>query len=122
MTIVFESGKVRFDIVLNDSKSANEIFEKLPISSRTERWGDEIYFEIPVKCLQQSLTLDVSVGDVAYWPEGSCFCIFFGPTPASKDQNPKPASGVALIGHTTAEPSVLRTVASGVKVTLARKK
>ena len=53
-------------------------------------------------------TMDVSVGDIAYWPEGKCLCIFFGRTPASTDDKPVPASEVVIDGKTRVDVELLR--------------
>ncbi len=49
-----------------------------------ETWGDEIYFAIPVSLKEDGPRATVEVGDLGYWPPGRAFCIFFGPTPASR--------------------------------------
>ena len=90
----------------------------LPVESVAQRWGEEIYFEIPVRMKNETPTLDVSIGDVGYWPDGHCFCIFFGKTPASKGKEPRPASEVTLIGKTSASPDLLEKVKQGGKIYL----
>ncbi len=94
----------------NSTKTAKAIYEKLPIISRVNTWGDEIYFDIRLKLPSENPTLDVRIGDIAYWPEGSCMCIFFGPTPVSTNKNPKPASEVTVIGDTSADIKLLKFI------------
>ena len=60
------------------------------------RWGEELYGEIPVSIGRENAQVDCEVGDVGYWPDGNGFCIFFGPTPASKDEKPRAASPVNI--------------------------
>ena len=54
-------------------------------------WQDksynEIYFPIPVEAEAENAATLVEEGDLAYWPEGRCFCIFFSLTPASLAQS-----------------------------------
>jgi hypothetical protein len=76
---------VQMDAELNDSKTAALIWAALLISAEVSTWGDEIYFAIPVKTGPENAVSVVREGDLAYWPEGSCFCIFFGKTPARKE-------------------------------------
>ncbi|MEK6853000.1 MAG: cyclophilin-like fold protein [Nanoarchaeota archaeon] len=84
---------------LNKSKTAREIFKILPIRTRAERWCDEIYFDIPLKLEVENPQKYVKLGDLAFWLEGSCFCIFFGKTPISKNiEQIKPASEVNVFG------------------------
>ena len=64
----------------------------LPIEARGSTWGDEIYFSIPVR-LSEENGKEVELGDIAYWPPGTAFCIFFGPTPASHGDEIRPARG-----------------------------
>lgn len=85
---------------LNDSTTARAILAALPIESAGSRWGDEIYFGIPVAADPEAgARADMAVGELAYWPPGQAFCIFFGPTPASTDDRPRAASDVNPIGR-----------------------
>lgn len=90
--------KQEFLVELNDSKTSQEILKKLPIVSRVNRWGDEIYFKIPVYTELENGIEILDVGSVAYWPPGNAFCIFFGKTPASTKDKPQAASPVTVIG------------------------
>ena len=116
MEILFQFGTLEVKANFNKSNSAQVIATTLPIKSIVNRWGDEIYFEIPIKLPPESATLDLKVGDIGYWPEGACLCLFFGKTPASIDDRPRPASEVNLVGAFYATPEVLRKVTSGTKV------
>lgn len=115
-----ESGdrKVEFEVEFLDNPTAKKILESLPIESKVNRWGDEIYFDTGIVAPVQGATLDVEVGDVAYWPEGTSLCIFFGPTPASLKDKPVPASEVVVIGRASLNPELLRKVKSAAKVTV----
>ena len=89
----------KFEAELNATETAKKIYESLPIESGGNFWGNEIYFEIPVEIENENPTEELSVGDLAYWPEGNIFCIFYGRTPVSTDDEPKPASPVTIIGQ-----------------------
>src|SRR5262249_25626244 len=41
------AGQVSAVAQLNDSKTANAIWDALPLEAKAETWGDEIYFGIP---------------------------------------------------------------------------
>ena len=118
MKILFKTSKVTIEGELNNSQTALKIYKKLPLDVKANTWGEEIYFEIPLNCNPENATLDVEVGDIAYWPEGSCFCIFFGRTPVSIDNKPKPASEVNIVGKVTGDVSTLRNIKSGDKITV----
>ena len=92
------SGNI-IEAELNDTFTAKEVFKALPIEGLINRWGDEIYFSIPVEASPEEDTEIVDEGDLAFWPPGNAFCIFFGPTPASTSQKPRAASPVTVIGN-----------------------
>jgi len=98
-TINILTGKLDIKVQLNESKTAKELFEILPISSNVNRWGDEIYFSIPLKADIENGIEEVDIGTVAFWPPGSALCIFFGKTPASHGDKPQAASPVTIIGN-----------------------
>ena len=99
MRIRITIGELSMDAELNDTPTASKIAAALPLSSSFSTWGDEIYFAIPVDApLDESARETVQVGDLGYWPTGKAFCIFFGPTPASRGGDPVPASAVNLVG------------------------
>jgi hydroxypyruvate reductase len=97
---------------LNDSETAQAIWEALPFESQGSTWGDEIYFSIPVKAKAENPKSVVEAGDIAYWPPGSAFCIFWGPTPASHGDEIRPASAVNVFGKLTGDPKVFDGVRS----------
>ena len=114
MNIRIIIGDITLNGTLLDNETAKEVYEALPIESNINTWGDEIYFSIPVDRELENGTMDVDVGDVAYWPSGKAFCIFYGRTPASGgDDKPVPASDVTPLGKVTDDATVLKNVTSG---------
>jgi hypothetical protein len=103
---------------LNDTRTADAIWEALPLSASANTWGDEIYFSIPVELEQENGQAVVSMGDLGYWPPGHAFCVFFGPTPVSTGQEIRPASPVNVFGHVTGDPEVLKQVGDGATITI----
>src|SRR5262245_7691117 len=114
------AGSVSADGVLNDSATAGLIWAALPLAVPGQTWGDEIYFEIPVKAKAESPRETVEMGDLGYWPPGSAFCIFFGPTPASRGAEIRPASPVNVFGNVDGDPRVFKKVRSGTTVKIDR--
>jgi hypothetical protein len=51
----------------------------------------------------------MAVGEIAYWPPGKAFCIFFGRTPASVDGAPRAASAVNPLGRLTGDAGAFLT-------------
>lgn len=112
---------VVLDATLNDSKTARHILETLPLTARGQRWGEEIYFEIPVDDNESEDARDVmDIGELAYWPPGRAFCIFFGRTPASKGDEPRAASAVNPIGRIEGDATVLSAVPNGSEIALEK--
>ncbi len=110
------AGDVEVRAELNDTETARMIGDALPIEGTANTWGDEIYFDIPVSCGPENPREVVDMGDLAYWPPGTAFCIFFGPTPASSGDEIRPASAVNLVGKVQGDATVLKSVRSGAPV------
>jgi len=117
--IRISAGDTQAVAVLNDSPTAAQIWNALPISGEANRWGEEIYFSIPVQCSPEpSAREDMAVGEIAYWPPGSAFCIFFGLTPASDGPEPRAASPVNPVGQVEGDATAFSSVPQGAAVTL----
>lgn len=114
------AGSVVQTATLNESACAQKIWDALPLRARANTWGDEIYFGIPVECGAESPKTTVELGEVGYWPDGSCFCIFFGPTPMSRGDEIRPASAVEVFGKLDGDPKEFKKVASGESVVVER--
>lgn len=111
--IVLGPGEVT--ATLDDSPTADAIRAALPLQSVVNRWGEEIYFSIPVKAAEApNARQEMAVGELAYWPVGSALCIFFGPTPASTGDAPRAYSAVNPVGQVQGDPE-----ASGAVLTRA---
>jgi hypothetical protein len=118
--VVISAADVSLAATLNDSPTAQQIWEALPIEGRATVWGDEIYFEIPVVADQSAdARAEVEVGELGYWPVGRAFCIFFGPTPVSIDERPRAYSPVNIIGRVLGDATQFRAVRSGERVRIA---
>ncbi len=110
------AGSVSVQATLGNNATADAIWEALPLKASGNRWGDEIYFAIPVHLeLEQNETAQdvVQVGDLAYWPPGHAFCLFWGPTPASTGSEIRPASTVNVFGSINSDAESLAAVRSG---------
>ena len=115
------TGEVPAEIIESlNPKTAKAVIDALPIRGLGSRWGDEIYFSIGVSVQSENAKDVVEVGDVAYWPPGQALCIFFGPTPASRGQEPRAASPVNVFGKVLNDPSVFRKVRSGEEVVITK--
>ncbi len=115
-----KAGRIEMSAELNELKTASLIWDALPIKAKVNTWGDEIYFSIPVKAELDNPKEVVEKGDLGYWPPESAFCIFFGPTPISKGDEIRPASGVNLVGRLLGDPQELKKVSSGERIILEK--
>ena len=116
--IYIKSGSLQLEATLNDTDLAASLWSALPISAPANTWGDEIYFGIPVDAELENAQEVVDLGDLAYWPPGRAFCVFFGPTPASRGDEIRPASAVTVIGKVDGDAAILKRVQRGDSVTL----
>ena len=106
---------------MNDSASANAIYEILPITGNSNVWGDEIYFSIPLHLEQDGdARQEMEIGELGFWPSGDAFCIFFGPTPVSVDEKPRAYSPVNVIGKITGDARVLKKVKNGDPIKISK--
>lgn len=119
--IQITAGSVSMEAELTESETANAFWEALPITGSANVWGEEIYFQVPVEAPPEaSAREEMEVGEIAYWPPGSAFCIFFGRTPASVDEAPRAASAVNPLGKVSGDPKDFLGVRSGEEVRLER--
>jgi uncharacterized protein len=102
--IVF--NKVVINAELNSTLTAQKVLNILPIKSEINLWGSEVYFEINIESELENGRELMDIGDIAFWPPGNAFCIFFGSTPASSNSQPKAASAVTVIGKLTDKDSI----------------
>lgn len=106
---------------LENSDFVEKIVSNLPIRSKIQFWGDEIYFPIPVyEDSFEKLVEVVNKGDIAYWPPGNAFCIFWGPTPMSTSNEIRPASPVKVIGSMQTDPKVFSEFDNGEIITIEK--
>lgn len=94
-------GDLSLNAELNDSPAANELFAALPLEGSINRWGKEIYASLPLVIAPSKFDREVVFsGELAYWPPGSAFCVFWGPTPASRNpEEIRAASKVVPLGR-----------------------
>lgn len=132
LKIVFDRFKEILRIELDDSKSpmvVQKILANLPIKSTINVWGEEIYTNnigIDVTT-SKDYSQEVNIFDVAYWPDGNAICIFFGPTPISKDNKILPYSSVNIIGRVLVDldqdyNKLLKKIQNGMDIIISRTK
>ena len=91
--------------------------DTLPVAGEATRWGDELYFDVPIDVSAENAREVVPEGAIAYWPTGNVLCLFWGPTPASEDDEPRAASPVNVVARVT-ETEPLTEIEGGAQVRL----
>mgnify|MGYP001158268312 FL=1 len=117
--IIISTENLRMEAILAEGSSADIFWNTLPITGRANTWGDEIYFNVNLQMpLDDDASDIVESGDIAFWPPGSAFCIFFGRTPASLGDEVRAASAVNVLGKIDGDEREFRSVPSGEEVRL----
>jgi hypothetical protein len=110
MRIKFTIGDSEILAELNEGPTAKKIAASLPINGAGNYWGEEFYFSVPVQSVYEPGASDVvEPGTVAFWVEGSCLCLFWGPTPVSRGRECRAASKVNVVGKVL-DPAGLRSL------------
>ena len=108
-------------VELNNTDTAEKIYDSCPINSVTNTWGNEIYFETDIKVKKDKTAKDViKLGEIAFWVEGSSIVIGFGATPISKVDEIRLVTKANIIGRTKSNLSLLGLVNSGEMVIVER--
>jgi len=114
--ISISSDAVAAYAVLNSTAVADAVWKALPLEVKMQTWGEELYGAVSLNLAQESPQEVVERGDLAYWPPGHALCIFFGPTPVSRGDEPRAASEVTVFGHVEGDSGVFRLVRGGEKL------
>ena len=106
-------GNAEGEIIrIRSPRTADSILKALPIEGMAALWQQEVYFDIPVKMGNEKSSPKVEKGDLAYWPMGAAFCIFWGET--------QPYSPVNVIGKVTKNLELFKKVKSGTKIIIEK--
>jgi hypothetical protein len=114
------AGEIIVEAQLNETQTAQAVWDALPIERAANTWGDEIYFSTSLTLELEAGQEVVEVGDLGYWPPGKALCVFFGPTPASQGEEIRPASAVTVFGQVIGDATVLKAVGDGAQVVVRR--
>jgi len=118
--ILMKTPDLDVAVELNDSRTADALWLALPFEAYVNVWGEEIYFEIPVKAGIENGRKVMKVGEVAYWPQGQALCFFFGPTPVSRGSEPVAISPVSPVGIVVSAIDSLKEIGDRTHVVLDR--
>ena len=120
-TIKITVGAVSLDAELKANKTADEVYNALPIDASINSWGEEFYFKLPgVKDYRETATTQVKVGDIAFWGVGQVLAVFFGRTPMSTGDDPVPADRVNIVGRILGDARRLREVMDATRIKIEK--
>ena len=122
MRVIISFSTCRVEAEIFDTPTGRAVYGELPLKRNVITWGEEIYFGLDVQvALEDGAQAEVSVGDLAYWPNMPAFCIFFGPTPVSTGERPMAASPVNVFGRILdVDPDLLGRIHEGENVVVER--
>ena len=119
--IRFEFDALALEADLLDTPTAQAVAAALPIASSAMTWGEEVYFEIPVKVARETdARAVVTPGEVAYWPDGHCIALGFGRTPISQGNECRLASPCNIFGKINGDAKILAKVKAGTSVRVVK--
>ena len=84
--IALKFNEKKLILVLRDTQTADKIYNALPLASKVQKWGEEIFFNTDLNIeLEKDARSVVELGEIAFWCDGSAIAIGYGKTPVSKE-------------------------------------
>ena len=118
--LILKIGPISLVAELLDTPTAKEILKYVPFTSSANTWGDEVYFDTPVTTSIEANAKDiVDAGELAFWVEGSCIAVGFGPTPISQGDEIRLAAKTNIWGRAVTDVKLLSQVKDGDPVNVA---
>ena len=104
---------------LEDTPTAHALVAALPVKAKAQTWGEEVYFELPMKAtLEVGAKQVVPPGTVCFWTEGSSLALPWGRTPVSEGDESRLVTRCNVLGRIDGDPRLLASVSSGDAITV----
>lgn len=117
LRIAWKGGEVTAH--LRDTLTSKQLVALLPCRASAQTWGEEVYFELPMKAAPEADALQVvEPGAVCFWVEGHSLALPFGPTPASHGQECRLVTRCNVLGQIEGDPRQLKAVKPGTAITV----
>ena len=82
--VILKCKEIKLVLELRETLTADIIYRALPLKSKVQKWGDEIYFETGLSIdLEFDAKSIINIGEIAFWNSGSAIAIGYGKTPIS---------------------------------------
>ena len=112
--LILKIGQISLVAELLDTPTAKEILKHAPFTSSANTWGDEVYFDTPIVTSKEADARDIVVaGELAFWVEGRCIAVGFGPTPISQGEEIRLAAKTNIWGQSLTDVRLLSKVKDG---------
>ena len=104
---------------LRDTPTARLVWDALPYTSSASTWGEEVYFELPVRAeLEDDARQVVDPGTVCFWTGGNALALPYGPTPMSQGDECRLVTEVNILGQIEGDPRLLSSVRDGIDISV----
>ena len=115
--IIWDGGQLV--AALRDTPTARLVWDALPYTSSASTWGEEVYFELPVRAeLEDDARQVVDPGTVCLWTGGNALALPYGPTPMSQGDECRLVTEVNILGQIEGDPRLLSSVRDGVAMSV----
>ena len=112
--LILRIGPISLIAELLDTPTAKEILKHVPFTSIVNTWGNEVYFDTPISASKELDAKDIiEAGELAFWVEGSCIAIGFGPTPVSQGNEIRLATQTNIWGQSLTDVKLLSKAKDG---------
>ena len=112
-----------FEIIvdLKHTHTAEKIWDALPIKSKINVWGDEIYFYTSISSDQEQDAKEViNLGEIVYWSAGKAIAIGFGKTPISRENEIRLADKCNVWGTTSFDLKKLKDTPTNSEISIEK--